>query len=208
MDKEIKETEESKKHRAYVLKLETELHEIEKREEAATRRMQLLVYPATIAFIILSAYGFYLVNSLTADVGRMAKAVDVMSQTVHKNMDIIAGNTIKMSRHMGSLIDSTSKMNQQVKHMSLHTQHMSSGVEQMAIYTGHMQQDLWSLNKNISKPFDLFNKFIPWSGDSNQRRFIPSQNYTYYYPVYYKTPTQSLIGQQHAITDIVMSTKY
>jgi hypothetical protein len=173
-NKKDKTNEKNKVHSLYVLKLETKLHELGKREEAATRRMQILVYPATIAFTILSAYGFYLVNTLTKDVAQMANAVETINQSVSKNMDIISDNTRKMSIHMDDLVASMDGMKANVSNLTATTYNMSQNVEKMSRYTGHMQQDLWSLNKSISTPLNLFNRFIPWSDNANYRYPRPS----------------------------------
>lgn len=161
----------------YVLQLETELHELEKREESSTRRMQLLVYPAMVAFIILAAYGFYLVNSLTQDVHRMAGSVEKMADTVDTNMRIISANTTDMSVKMTDLINNTHDMNENMTELVGTTGRMSTSVEYLSAYTGNMQQDMWSLNRNISKPLGMFNKFIPWSNNSGSGQQRP--------PVYY-----------------------
>ena len=166
-NKHDKKNKRNKAYSLYVLKLETKLHELEQREEAATRRLQLLVYPATIAFTILSAYGFYLVSTLTKDVAHMANAVETINQSVGKNMDIISDNTRKMSNHMDDLVTSMDSMNTNVRNLALTTDRMSQNVRQMSFYTGHMQQDLWSLNKSISKPLSMLNTFIPWHDSAN-----------------------------------------
>jgi uncharacterized protein YoxC len=168
-NKRDKKSEKNKAHSLYVLKLETKLHNLELREEAATRRMQLLVYPAAIAFTILSAYGFYLVNTLTKDVSHMADSVEVMNQSVKKNMHVISANTSKMSHHMDGLITNMEGMNTNVTNLALTTYTMSHNVEQMSVYTGHIQQDLWHLNKSISKPLSLLNTLIPWGDDARYR---------------------------------------
>ncbi len=173
-NKKDKKNEKNKAHSLYVLKLETKLHELGKREEAATRRMQLLVYPASIAFTILSAYGFYLVSTLTKDVAHMANAVETINQSVSKNMDIISDNTRTMSNHMDGLVTSMDGMNTNVSNLALTTDRMSQNVGKMSFYTGHMQQDLWSLNKSISKPLSVFNTFIPSSDNTNYRYSRPS----------------------------------
>ena len=173
-NKNNKKNERNKAHSLYVLKLETKLHELGQREEAATRRIQLLVYPATIAFTILSAYGFYLVSTLTKDVAHMANAVETINQSVGKNMDIISDNTRKMSNHMDDLVTSMDSMNTNVRNLALTTDRMSQNVRQMSFYTGHMQQDLWSLNKSISKPLSVLNTFIPWRDNANYRYSRPS----------------------------------
>ena len=47
----------------------------------SARRWEMIVYPSLVAFIILAAYGFFLIYSLTSDVTRVAMklwlAVDV-----------------------------------------------------------------------------------------------------------------------------------
>ncbi len=176
-----KKSEKNKAHSLYVLKLETKLHELGRREEAATRRMQLLVYPATIAFTILSAYGFYLVSTLTKDVAHMANSVETINQSVSKNMNVISDNTSKISRHMDELVTSIEGMNTSVTNLALTTNSMSQNVEKMSLYTGHIQQDLWSLNKSISKPLNVLNTFIPWRDDTSP---YPSEKQ----PLIQKTP--------------------
>ena len=42
----------SELHRDYVLELENELQEFEMKAESTTRRMQMLVYPAMVAFFL------------------------------------------------------------------------------------------------------------------------------------------------------------
>lgn len=178
----------------YVLQLEAELHELENREESSTRRMQLLVYPAMVAFIILAAYGFYLVNSLTQDVHRMAESVEKMATTVDENMRIISGNTTAMSKKMTYLVDNTHDMNKNMNDLVGTTGKMSTSVDYLSAYTGNMQQDMWSLNRNISKPLSMFNNFIPWSNNSGSSRYRP--------PVYYQQ-----YQQQQARTQIQPQTQ-
>jgi uncharacterized protein YoxC len=165
-------SEENKKE-DYVLQLEAELHELEKREESSTRRMQLLVYPSMVAFIILAAYGFYLVNSLTKDVHRMADSVSMMSNSVQKNMDVISENTTAMSDKMTFLVNNTHDMNANMTDLVGTTGKMSKSVDHLSTYTGNMQQDMWSLNRSISKPLNMFNKFIPWGGNSGSSQYRP-----------------------------------
>jgi len=168
--------EKSELHRDYVLELENELRELEKREESSTRRMQMLVYPAMVAFVILAAYGFFLVHSLTTDVGKMAKSIVVISDAIGENMGVISSSTVSMSNNMNSLVNSTKSMSTSVGDMSSDVGTMSKtmGVLQdstksMATSTSNMQQDMWSLNQNISTPLSMFNQFIPWSNNSNGR---------------------------------------
>ncbi len=196
--------EKSELHRDYVLELENELRELEKREEASTRRMQLLVYPAMVAFIILAAYGFYLVHSLTSNVAQMAGSIVVISDAVDRNMKIISSSTVEMSDKMTSLVSSTESMTGRIGSMSSDVGSMSQNIgvmrdatSNLALSTNNMQQDMWSLNQNISTPLSMFNKFIPWSNNSNGR-FRGSNRQMAPPPVYYPRYQQPATPAQTA----------
>ena len=168
-------------HRDYILELENELLEFEKKADASTKRMQMLVYPAMVAFFILSAFGFYLIFSLTSDVRRMANTFVHMSGSIETNMDSISGTMGHMSTKMDNLVESTSTMSQSVGSMSNNVGDMTDNTVEMvnsisglraatydmAASTNNMQRDMWSLNKNISTPLSMMNKFIPWKNSSS-----------------------------------------
>lgn len=173
-------------HREYVLELENELREFEKREQGSTKRMQLLVYPAMVAFIILAAYGFYMIQSLTDDIHTMSKTVTNMADSIGKistsvdsNMDVISKSTVSMTDQLGSMVDSTQSMSGNVGSMTNNLAVMQNAVSNMAWSTNNMQQDMWSLNQNVSTPLSMFNKFLPWNNNSNGRypgsRALPYQ---------------------------------
>ncbi len=181
----------SELHRDYILELESELQEFEKKADSATKRMQMLVYPAMVAFFILSAFGFYLIYSLTSDVRRMANTFDHMSNSIEGNMDNISGTMTHMSGTMDTLSTSTTAMSKDVGTMTNTTTEMTSAISGMkpAIYdmaasTNNMQRDFWSMNKNISTPLSFMNSFLPWK-DSQSMPFqgsrapLPQSYYSY-----------------------------
>lgn len=164
----------SELHRDYVLELENELQEFEMKAEATTKRMQMLVYPAMVAFFILAAFGFYLIYSLTSDVNRMANTFVHMSGSIETNMNSISGTMGHMSGKMDELVESTSSMSSNVGNMSENTVEMVNNISglrtatyDMAASTNNMQRDMWSLNKNISTPLSMMNKFIPWKNSQS-----------------------------------------
>lgn len=171
----------SELHRDYILELESELQEFEKKADATTKRLQILVYPAMIAFIILASFGFYLIYSLTSDVNRMADTISHMSNSIDRNMDSISGTMVHMSGKMDTLADSTHSMSTDVGSMSANVGTMSnntvkmvngisglrSATYDMAASTNNMQRDMWSLNKNISTPLSFMNNFLPWKNDQS-----------------------------------------
>jgi len=178
-------------HRDYILELESELQEFEKKADNTTKRMKMLVYPAMVAFFILSAFGFYLIYSLTSDVRRMANTFVHMSGSIETNMDSISGTMGHMSEKMDILADSTSTMSANVASMTNTTADMSDAIGGMkpAIYdmaasTNNMQRDFWSMNKNISTPLSFMNNFLPWKDSESlpfqgSRAPLPQSYYAY-----------------------------
>jgi len=161
-------------HRDYILELESELQEFEKKADSSTKRLQILVYPAMLAFFILSAFGFYLIYSLTSDVNRMADTIVHMSGSIDTNMDSISGTMGHISIKMDSLNASTKSMSGDLGSMTNNTDEMvksiggmRSATYDMAASTNSMQRDMWSMNKNISTPLSAINKFLPWKDSKN-----------------------------------------
>lgn len=188
-------------HRDYILELESELQEFEKKADATTRRLQILVYPAMIAFVILASFGFYLIYSLTSDVNRMADTISHMSGSIDRNMDSISSTMGHMSGKMDILADSTQSMSANVGTMSTNVGSMTDNTVEMvnsigglraatydmAASTNNMQRDMWSLNKNISTPLSFMNNFLPWKDDQN----LPFQGSTRPLPPsYFAIPAQ------------------
>ncbi len=157
----------SELHRDYILELESELQEFEKKADSTTKRMKMLVYPAMVAFFILSAFGFYLIYSLTSDVGRMADTFVHMSRSIEKNMDSMTGNIDHLTIDIGKMTDTTSSMSDSMAGMK-------PAIYDMAASTNNMQRDFWSMNKNISTPLSFMNSFLPWK-DSQSMPFQGSQ---------------------------------
>ncbi len=195
--------EKSELHRDYVLELENELRELEKREESSTRRMQMLVYPAMIAFIILASYGYYLVQSLTTDVSKMASSIAVISDSVDQNMKVISASTVQISAKMTSLVNSTEAMTGSVGDMSSDVGVMKDATSNLAVSTNNMQQDMWSLNQNVSTPLSMFNKFIPWSNNSNGR-FRGSSTPFAHPPMYYQPYVQQPPAAQQQLVPVAI----
>ncbi|MCU0971020.1 MAG: hypothetical protein MUF57_04295, partial [Gammaproteobacteria bacterium] len=79
--------------------------------ETSARRWELIVYPSLFAFIILAAYGFYLVFSLAKDVHYLAISVD-------SNMTVLASNMQSVSDNMGQLTANVRTMAVSVESMN------------------------------------------------------------------------------------------
>lgn len=160
--------------------VEDELQNFEEKQSNVTRTLQMVVYPAMVAFIILSAYGFFLIQSLTTDVHRLTETIAGMNNSVQTNMQSIAGTMEVMSGQMGNLVESTGQMSNNIVGMNSSTQDMAGNMQQMnastqnmAVSTYNMQRDMWLMNKNISGPMKMFNKFNPFGNDKTTPYVVP-----------------------------------
>lgn len=165
--------------------VEDELQHFEEKQVNVTRTLQMIVYPAMVAFIILSAYGFFLVQSLTTDVHRLTETIAGMNNSVQTNMQSIAGTMETMSSQMGNLVESTGHMSNNIVGMNSSTQDMAGNLQQMnastqnmAVSTYNMQRDMWSMNKNISGPMKMINKFNPFGSDKTTPYVVPPPSTT------------------------------
>jgi len=154
--------------------VEKELHDFEVKESSVTRTLQIIVYPALVAFIILAAYGFYLVQSLTMDVKRLTETIAYMNTDIHDNLGAMTRTMGTMSGHMQQMVGSTDTMSSTLQNMYRSTLQMSGDMAQMNVSTYNMahsfayvQRDMWSMNRTVSNPLRIMTRFIPFFGSSD-----------------------------------------
>ena len=114
---------------------------------ASARRWEMIVYPSLGAFMILAAYGFFLIYSLTTDISRVANDMNKITLTMERvavNMDAVSKNMIVMTQTVDS---QSSSMKEMVYHMR--------GVN---MSMGRMRHDM----TNMSRPMNFMNDFLPW----------------------------------------------
>ncbi len=133
--------------------------------ETSAHRWELIVYPSLFAFIILAAYGFYLIFSLTKDVHYLAVSVDTNMTTlasnmeqVSKNLDEMTGSVQTMSVHLEEINENVGTM----KPMLTNLGSMDQSIRAMTISTHNMRNDISRMNKSISRPMSYMNAFLPW----------------------------------------------
>ncbi len=83
--------------------------------EASAKRWELIVYPSLFAFIILAAYGFYLVFSLANDVHYLAISVDSNMTVLASSMQVISDNMRQISANIRAMSGSVDSMSRDVK---------------------------------------------------------------------------------------------
>ena len=118
---------------------------------ASAKRWEMIVYPSLFAFILLAAYGFYLIYSLTYDVSKVADHM----QTIATNMNDVALNMDAVSRNMVVMTQTVDSQSATMNEMTLHMRHMSASM-------GQMRYDLSVMNNSVSRPMQFMNTFMPW----------------------------------------------
>jgi len=144
--------------------------------ETSARRWELIVYPSLFAFIILAAYGFYLIFSLAKDIHYLAISVDSNMTVLASNMQSVADNVGQMSanvRTMAVSVDSMARdvstlepmlvnldaMNESIRRMTYTTNSMSGN---MALMRGDMAGMNQHIGQGVARPMSFFNSFMPW----------------------------------------------
>ena len=113
----------------------------------SARRWEMIVYPSMVAFIILAAYGFFLIYSLTKDVHYVVEDMHKITASMDRmvvNMDVVSKNMVLMTQ----TIDSQSAS---MREMVYHVRGMNMSMNQM-------RYDM----SNVSRPMSFMNDFLPW----------------------------------------------
>lgn len=148
----VKETE--------VLTLKQKEEELEQAIDGFQNRWKYAVFPAMIAFIILSVFGFYLIYGMLQRMEDLSRDVSKMAETISQALPPMQQNITSMSTDMhqlnGVIGSSFPNLEQRVDSISHSTEHM-------ARTTNAMGNSVWEMNRNISKPLSVMNKMIPFS---------------------------------------------
>ena len=133
--------------------------------ESSARRWELIVYPSLFAFIILAAYGFYLIFNLAKDVHYLAISVDTNMTVLASNMQSVSDNMGQFSANVRTMAVSVESMNKKVttlEPMLANITAMEKSLTSMTYATHHIGRDFNTMNRNISRPMSVMNGFMPW----------------------------------------------
>ncbi len=150
--------------------------------EASARRWELVVYPSMLAFIILAAYGFFLIYKLTDDIGKIVVQMDDIStsmvninqnfssttnnmNTVSRNMVKMSGNVQEMTGYMKQMSKDIMEQNQAIGAIVVSMRDMNKSVDSMSFTIHKMSYDTWQMGRSIdtvSGPMRFMNSFSPW----------------------------------------------
>ena len=133
--------------------------------ETSAKRWELIVYPSLFAFIILAAYGFYLVFSLAKDIHYLSISVDSNMTVLASNMQSISDNMGQMSANVRSMavgVDSMARDVSALEPMLTSMESMTQSMQHMTMTTATMRDDMSTMNRNIGRPLSFMNSFMPW----------------------------------------------
>lgn len=140
--------------------------------ESSARRWELIVYPSLFAFIILAAYGFYLVYNLAKDVHYLAISVDTNMTTLAGNMQNVSENMSQLSANIRTMTVTMDSIDNKVAtlepmlanldSMDVAIQSMTQATHNMGRATQFMQADMGRLSYSVGRPMSVMNAFMPW----------------------------------------------
>ncbi|MFO8005331.1 hypothetical protein [Thioalkalivibrio sp.] len=152
--------------------------------DVRSRRLQLIVYSALVAFVVLAVYGFWLITSLTRDVSRLAIEMSAMTRTIDREMAVMArkmgdidGRMVSINENMLSMNRNIGSMTRDISSMNANIRSMAGDTTTMAGSTLNMQRDMWSLNRNVSGPLGMMNSFNPFNGSQGPFPGSPAPYY-------------------------------
>jgi len=146
--------------------------------EASARRWELIVYPAMLAFVVLAAYGFFLIYSLSKDIHTLALGMD---PNMGKNLTNMTDSVIILSENVRTMTRRIYKMSDTMEDISgkmdpignldpmlVHMRGMNSSMDGMNYNMGlmtvtgdQMRQEVGSMGQSM-RPMNFMNNFVPW----------------------------------------------
>lgn len=155
--------------------------------ETLEARWKYAVFPAMIAFGILSAFGFYLIygmlqrmEDLSLNVYRMTEVIQTTMPSMNTNMTSMSGDISQLN---ATITENFPSLDRKVASMSQDMKTLSYSTASMAMTTKNMDNNVWELNKNVSKPFSMIGNMIPFSSKGS----VPPPA-----PYYYQYKPQNL----------------
>lgn len=136
--------------------------------EASARRWELVVYPSLLAFIVLAAYGFFLIYTLTTDVNRLARSMEtiVMSMdNVVANMSAVSGNVSNISGNLTTIADEVTSNSGTMRNMLGSMDRINNSVGVMTVPMYQIRQDMQHMNQNmyeVAGPMKVLGGIMPF----------------------------------------------
>jgi hypothetical protein len=146
--------------------------------EASARRWELIIYPAMLAFVVLAAYGFFLIYTLSKDIHTLAMGMDPQ---MGKNLTHISESVVYLSENIRTMTRRVHNMSESVEYMSSKMDSLEH-LEPMLVNMRGMNASMAGMNQNMQRmtltgdamryemgnmgdsmrPLNFMNNFVPW----------------------------------------------
>nr|VFK79188.1 MAG: hypothetical protein BECKSD772D_GA0070982_10398 [Candidatus Kentron sp. SD] len=119
--------------------------------ESSARRWEMIVYPSMFGFIVLAAYGFFLIYNVTRDMHDLANSMDPAMQS---NMETMASSISRMTDHVATITANINQMTKNVENMDTTIGAVNTSMEEIKSDMGDMSEKIQTLEPilvNISE---------------------------------------------------------
>lgn len=120
--------------------------------EASARRWELVVYPSLLAFIVLAAYGFYLIYTLTGDVNRLARSMETVVVAINNmsvDLNAVSGNVAGISGDLSTIATDVGSGSQDMGHLLVKLDDINTSVGVMAVPMYHIRNDMGRMSHTM-----------------------------------------------------------
>ena len=136
--------------------------------EASARRWELVVYPTLLAFIVLAGYGFFLIYTLTTDVGRLARSIETMvvsMDDVVQDLHAVSTNVGQISSTMTLVANDVGSGTDAMKEMLVKMDSINKSMGVMTVPIYGMRNDMSRINDNmhqVTGPMKMMGGMFPF----------------------------------------------
>jgi len=126
--------------------------------EASARRWELVVYPSLFAFIVLAAYGFFLIYSLTKDMRILSVNVD---PRMEEHMSVMTASIERLSDTITIMNGTVATMGESMRSIDTHMAAMKGDTGQMTASTQGMERQMVRINDQMAGISQKMNALDP-----------------------------------------------
>jgi methyl-accepting chemotaxis protein len=138
------------------IKSNNELRNVYAKRLYAVEMLRAVAFPSITAFVIWTAYSFYLIQSLATDIHQIQKTMINMHTKVHVNLDVLTKQIETNKNRMSKMVQAADTINQHVhnihnnmRNMASTTQQMDASTQNMTLSVYNMQRDINNINNKI-----------------------------------------------------------
>ena len=129
----------------------------------ALKSVRIVVYAGMSAFVLLAAYGFFLIFLLTSDARIMSEQTQRMAaqmELISRDMGAMNGTMSDMRANVGDMRELLIQMNRHMTSIEASTAHMTATI-------ALIQHSARNLDQSIGPGMGMLNNFMPFGAGGN-----------------------------------------